>query len=77
MMDELKDGTIGAIIMNEAYLGGIGDNEEYAWVDTDLRKITTIENHSETQYTVEVPDDVPGTFVMYLSGIDTYGGMEY
>jgi len=75
MMDDLKNGTIGAIIMNQAYLGGIGDVEEYAWVDTDLRKIMTIENRTEAQYLAGVPDEIPETFVMYLSGIDTYGGV--
>ncbi|MGL6197850.1 MAG: LCP family protein [Lachnospiraceae bacterium] len=75
MMDDLKNGTIGAVIMNEAYFGGIGDEENYSWVDTDVRKIMTIENHVETQYTAEVPDEIPETFIMYLSGIDTYGGV--
>ena len=75
MMEDLKKGTINAVIINEAYLGGIGGEENYSWVDTDVRKIMTIENHVETQFTAAVPDKMPETFIMYLSGIDTYGGV--
>lgn len=75
MMDELKANKIKAIVMNEAYVGVISDVEEYKWVNTDLRKLTTVEHHSEVEQKAETPEDVPETFVMYLSGIDTYGGI--
>lgn len=35
----------------------------------------TIERHTEVQYKPTVPDEIPETLVMYLSGIDTYGGI--
>ncbi|MFV0364655.1 MAG: hypothetical protein ACK5LL_16420 [Suipraeoptans sp.] len=34
MVDALKEGEVGAIIVNEAYLGGIDDLEEYNWINT-------------------------------------------
>ena len=76
MLDELKSGTIGAIIMNGAYVGIAGDVEGYEWVSTDLREITSVSHKVVTeQPEEEVPQDVPESFIMYLSGIDTYGGI--
>lgn len=75
MMDKLKAGTIGAVIMNEAYIGSIADVENYQWVLTDIHVITTLEHHSEAATDTVVPENVPETFIMYLSGIDAYGGV--
>lgn len=75
MADALQAQTIQAIIINDAYVGIIADVEGYDWVSTDLKKITEVAHAIEITTQEEVPDDVPETFVMYLSGIDTYGGV--
>ena len=43
--------------------------------DEILRRITSVEHEAEVTEESAVPDNVPETFVMYLSGIDTYGGI--
>ena len=75
MADDLKEGKLGAIILNSAYLGIIADVEGYEWAGTDLREITNVAHEAEEEETAAVPDNVPDTFIMYLSGIDTYGGV--
>jgi len=75
MMSDLKNGKRGAVIMNEAYIGIISDDDEYEWVSRELRKITEVKHQVEVEKgdAVEIPVEVPETFVMYISGIDTYG----
>ncbi|MBC5689823.1 hypothetical protein H8S37_12940, partial [Mediterraneibacter sp. NSJ-55] len=75
MADDLKEGKTGAIILNSAYLGIIADVEGYEWAGTGLREITNVAHEVEKEETAAVPDNVPDTFIMYLSGIDTYGGV--
>ena len=77
LADALKSGEVGAIIINEAYVGIIGDVENYEWMTTDIRKITTVEHAVETvpEADADVPEEKQNTFIMYLSGIDTYGGI--
>lgn len=77
LADALKSEEVGAIIINEAYVGIIGDVENYEWMTTDIRQITTVEHAVESapEADAEVSDETQNTFVMYLSGIDTYGGI--
>ncbi|MEY8283647.1 LCP family protein [Lachnospiraceae bacterium 50-23] len=75
MLDDLKEGIIGAIIINEAYVGIASDVEGYEWAATDLKKVASMEYAVAKEDEPEIPEDVPETFVMYLSGIDTYGGV--
>lgn len=75
MLTTLKKGKVGAVILNDAYVGMFADVEGYAWIATDLRKITSVEHEVDIEEESVVPDNVPETFVMYLSGIDTYGGI--
>ena len=75
MADDLKAQKVQAIILNSAYLGIIGDEEGYNWVLTDTRQLTTVEHHAAVEQTMAIPEDIPETFIMYLSGIDTYGGV--
>lgn len=77
LADALKSGEVGAIIINEAYVGIIGDVENYEWMTTDIRKITTVEHAVEAvpEADADVPEENQNTFIMYLSGIDTYGGI--
>lgn len=75
MIDALKDQEIRAIVINSSYVGIAADIEGYEWVSTDLRELTSVSHEVEAESKQEVPEDVPETFVMYLSGIDTYGGV--
>lgn len=75
MLDDLKAGNIGAIIINEAYVGIASDVEGYEWAATDIKKVASMEYEVERETETKAPEDIPETFVMYLSGIDTYGGV--
>lgn len=75
MMDDLREQEIQAVIINDAYVGIVADVEEYSWVFTDIRKITEVEHEVEIVADDTLPEDMPETFIMYLSGIDTYGGI--
>lgn len=75
LMDALRAHQIGAVILNEAYVGIISEREGYEWVATDLRRITMVEHVVEVDIQPIIPKVVPETFIMYLSGIDTYGGI--
>lgn len=75
MVDDLRSGRTGAVIINSAYLGIVSDVEGYSWVLTDLREVSSVALEVADAGRNDVPDDVPETFVMYLSGIDTYGGI--
>lgn len=77
MLHDLKEGTVQAVVFNSAYLGIVSEVEGFEWVETDIRIISSAEIviEEETEIADEVPRDVPETFTMYLSGIDTYGGV--
>lgn len=75
MMDDLQSGGLDSVIINSAYVGIIADVEGYSWVSTELREITSVAHEVAKEDENTVPDDVPETFIMYLSGIDTYGGI--
>ena len=75
MMDDLRTGKTGAVILNGAYLGLLTDVENYEWVETDLRELTSVSYEAAENEDLTAPDEIPETFVMYLSGIDTYGGI--
>ena len=74
MVDKLQKGEIDAIILNNAYLGMIADVDKYEWVETGLRELTSVSHEVEAEAET-APDNVPESFVMYLSGIDTYGSV--
>lgn len=75
MLDDLKSGKMGAIVINEAYVGIASDVEGYDWAATELKRVASMEYEVALDMQAEAPEDVPETFAMYLSGIDTYGGV--
>lgn len=75
MADDLRTQKIKAILINDAYVGIIADVENYNWVSTDIRKITEVAHEAAASTDDAIPENIPETFVMYLSGIDTYGGV--
>lgn len=75
MMNDLKEGNVQAVVLNGAYASIISDVEGFEWVATDIRIIASAEIEIEEEIIEEVPEKESDTFVMYLSGIDTYGGV--
>lgn len=77
LADSLQNGTTGAIILNEAYLGTLAETDGYQWTANGLRKLESFgfEQDGETDTKPEVPAAIPETIVLYVSGIDTYGGL--
>ena len=73
MLNDLKKKEIGAVIVNDAFIGMASDAERYEWVSGGLRILATYSFEVENAPEVVAPDDLPETFVLYLSGIDTFG----
>lgn len=72
LVQALYDGDVEAIILNEAYIAQIIDNEEYASFET-VTKVLHNESH-ETELDVDTDKNVnDNTFALYLSGIDIRG----
>ncbi len=72
LVDALYEGEVEAIILNEAYIAQITDNEEYSSFST-VTKILHNESH-KTEIEVDDKKDVnDNVFTMYLSGIDVVG----
>ena len=80
LVDGLQAQESRAIILNEAYVQSIAEADGYAWVADGIRRIEsyvlqdTRESGEETEE-ISVPEDVPDSFTMYISGIDTFGGL--
>lgn len=77
MLQELSEGKLRSIILNDAYVPVIGELEGYAWVPNEIRKVKTVTTTAEstTQAEAEIPENIPDSFILYISGIDTYGGI--
>ena len=77
LTDGLHEGNVDAIILNEAYLDILVETEGYEWTADSLRKLESFgfEPEGETENGPEVPASVPETVLLYISGIDTYGGL--
>lgn len=72
LVDALYDGEVEAIILNEAYISQITDDEAYASFET-VTKVLHNESH-ETQLDVDTDKELnDNVFTMYLSGIDVRG----
>ena len=77
LLDGLKNGEVGAIVSNSADIGIVGDDSNYAWVNDGLRQIASFTyetGRTITQVAADIPEEGSNSFIMYLSGIDTYGG---
>ena len=62
---------------NSADIGIVGDDSNYAWVNDGLRQIASFTyetGRTITQVAADIPEEGSNSFIMYLSGIDTYGG---
>ena len=85
MLASLREGRSQAIIVDEAYVRIFGSVEGFEWIYTELRALKMEVFEVEIPnlvYSPELmppelipPEEVPDSFVIYLSGIDTYGGV--
>ena len=77
-MDALNNGEAGVIVVNSAYISTASEAENYAWAEEGLRRlplllmkvlmeVARLSHLSRMQIRI--------LFIMYLSGIDTYGGI--
>ena len=72
----LRDNEVGAIIVNDALLRIVGDMEGYEWVRTDFRLLKMVEVETPVEEPLlEPPEELPDSFVMLITGIDTYGSV--
>lgn len=76
LLDAIQDNEVGVIVINTAYIGTAADAENYAWAEDGLRLLTSYQYESEEEQTAtSKPDEDSDSFIMYLSGIDTYGSI--
>ncbi|HJB98505.1 MAG TPA: LCP family protein [Candidatus Acutalibacter pullicola] len=73
LVDALREGACGAVLLEEAYQVSVGDARGYEWTQTDMRKLGVLELSVEEEEPMEVPPDTPDRFLLYLSGSDTFG----
>ena len=76
LIDALEAGDVGAIIINEALVRIVGDIEGYEWVRNGLRVLKMIEHEVIVEEPpLEPPAQLPESFIMLITGIDTYGSV--
>ena len=74
LIDALKAEEIRAVILDDAYRDSIADAKGYEWVEEGIRKIESFEFEQKNEEKEEtVPEEIPESFIVYISGIDTYG----
>jgi LCP family protein required for cell wall assembly len=72
--DALIEGYIEAIIANNSLMRIVGELEGYEWVDTNLRILKMVEQEVLVEMSALAPPrELPESFIMLLTGIDTYG----
>lgn len=81
LMDALKKEEVGAVILNEAYLAGIAGAEGYEWTENGVRSIASFvweaerEEEEKESQAEAAKEKLPEKFIVYISGIDTYGAV--
>lgn len=88
LVDGLQQQEIRVILLNEALLDSLAETEGYEWTAEGLRKLESVligqeeltAEHTEGQSgtaeeSVRPPSELPQGFVVYISGIDRYGGL--
>ena len=73
MADGLRQQEIDAIILNEGYVDSLVDTSEYAWMQDEFRKLEHFVYQKQPDLDLESSTEVPEQFVLYVSGIDTFG----
>lgn len=86
LVQDLTDGNLRSILLNDAYMDVIKEIPGYEKIEDSLRKIKTFETTAEPeeeQVSGEPAaeensgqgDSASSSFIAYISGIDTYGGL--
>ena len=75
LIDALRSGEIGAMLVNHSLLSLAEDMEGYEDILTEIREIVTISIEQAVSGEEQEIDYDPNYFAIYLSGIDTYGGV--
>jgi len=75
MIDALKSGEIGGMLLNNGFLTMTEDMEGYENTMDEVRAIITISIETEVEEPQQTTDYDPNYFAVYISGIDTYGGV--
>ena len=85
--DALRDGTVGAVIVNDALFRIVADIEGYEWIYGGIRILEMVEHEVTVEVVegdegeveiappIEPPEELPNTFIMLMTGIDTYGSV--
>lgn len=74
LADALKNGEVQAIILNDAYVSLYEDEEDYSWFAEGTKVLKTTVNEQQLDLS-DANEEMPDSFIMYISGIDTYGGV--
>lgn len=74
LADALKNGEVQAIILNDAYVSLYEDEEDYSWFADGTKVLKTTVNEQQLDLS-DANEEMPESFIMYISGIDTYGGV--
>lgn len=73
MADVLRDKELDAIVINESYFGILEEIEGYETFEEEVRYIDSF--NIETDVALK-PQSNPDAFLLYISGIDTFGNIE-
>lgn len=79
LAEALYSGEVKAIVLNQAYIGILSGNENYADFATKVKSIDSKEIVSEVEETItddSFLDSENDVFTIYISGIDTTGSPE-
>lgn len=73
LIEALKKEKVQAVVFNEAYLSSLTEVEEYEWAKEGIRRIASFAWKQEKGPEAAETSELPEKFVVYISGIDTYG----
>lgn len=75
LADRLKAGAVRAILLGDAYAQALSEAPGYQWTAQRLRQVGSLELELEgtPAEPLDVPEDLPRRFLVYLSGTDTFG----
>lgn len=83
--DGIRNGEVGAIILNQAYLDVIVEMEGYDTLDTEIREITSAKVETVIKKSTPTPkptkeeakkvEETGKVITLYISGIDTRGAL--
>lgn len=74
LVSALRKGECQAVLLEEAYQKSLADARGYEWTTEGMRKVGTIElPRQEDAALPAAPEGTPESFLLYLSGSDTFG----